>query len=290
MTLTTYPLDDYDYSGDDAALFHCTRTTGIYAGEDFAFSVSGADNIIKLSPGLAWLRINRFKGMAAALKNETSIDLGLPDSVYPRIDRVALQFNANKNNTEVVVKKGTAASNPLPPERSTSEALFEIHLLEVRREPGAVSITAADITDLRLDANYCGLMAESVTKVDTRAINSQVQALIEQLRAKLASVEGETYYASKEYVDTVAVSATLTAAGWAGDSAPYIQTVQVAGLTDAKRAMAYPVYGNDAAANLALKEAAGMVSFASRTGSAMTFTCLEEKPGADIPVTVEVYV
>ena len=33
MAMQTYPLDDIDYSGDDAALFHCTRTTGIY-GED----------------------------------------------------------------------------------------------------------------------------------------------------------------------------------------------------------------------------------------------------------------
>lgn len=91
-------------------------------------------------------------------------------------------------------------------------------------------------------------------------------------------------------VDTVSVSATLTAAGWVGGSAPYTQTIQVAGLTDGKRARAYPVYGDDTDANLALKEACGMVSFASRSGSSMTFTCLEEKPSVDIPVTVEVYV
>ena len=102
--------------------------------------------------------------------------------------------------------------------------------------------------------------------------------------------------ANKSYVDTalnsvktVSVSATLTVAGWSA-SAPYTQSVTVSGLTDTKRAMAYPVYGSNTATNLALKEACGMVSFASRLGSTLTFTCLEDKPTVNIPITVEVYV
>lgn len=102
--------------------------------------------------------------------------------------------------------------------------------------------------------------------------------------------------ANKGYVDTalngvktVSVSATLTVAGWTG-SAPYVQSVSIEGMTDAKKAMAYPVYGSDTPANIALKEACGMVSFASRSGSVLTFTCLEDKPTVDIPIAVEVYV
>lgn len=163
MTLVTYPLDNTDYSMEDAALFHCTRTTGIYADNDFTFSVSGADNTITLGVGIAWMRMSRFKGVVAALKTETAVNLGLPDPVYPRIDHVVIQYDANKNVTEIVVKNGTAASNPQPPERSTSEALYEIHLAEVRREPGATAVTARNVTDLRLNENYCGIMAESVT-------------------------------------------------------------------------------------------------------------------------------
>ena len=102
--------------------------------------------------------------------------------------------------------------------------------------------------------------------------------------------------ANKSYVDTalngvktVSISATLTVAGWIG-SAPYVQSVTITGLTDAKKAMAYPVYGSDTPTNVALKEACGMVSFASRSSSTLTFTCLEDKPTVDIPITVEVYV
>ena len=112
----------------------------------------------------------------------------------------------------------------------------------------------------------------------------------------LGTPSGNADAASKSYVDTsltnvktVPVSATLTVAGWTG-SAPYAQSVTITGMTDAKKAMAYPVYGSDTATNLALKEACGMVSFASRSGSTLTFTCLEDKPTVDIPITVEVYV
>lgn len=112
----------------------------------------------------------------------------------------------------------------------------------------------------------------------------------------LGAPSGNADAANKSYVDTalngvktVSVSATLTVSGWTG-SAPYVQSVTVTGLTDAKKAMAYPVYGSDTPANVALKEACGMVSFASRSGSVLTFTCLEDKPTVDIPITVEVYV
>lgn len=112
----------------------------------------------------------------------------------------------------------------------------------------------------------------------------------------LGAPSGNADAANKGYVDTalanaktVSVSATLTVAGWAG-SAPYVQSVTIEGMTDAKKAMAYPVYGSDTPTNIALKEACGMVSFASRSGSTLTFTCLEDKPTVDIPITVEVYV
>lgn len=188
MALVTYPLNDIDYGADDAALFHCTRTTGIYAGTDFSASASGSDDIITIAPGIAWMRVDRFKGLVSAMKQEADIDMGLPDSVYPRIERIVLQYDANKNDVQLIVKSGSPSSNPLPPERVTTAALYEIHLYEIRREPGAAAISAKDITDLRLNPDYCGLMAESVTSIDTSAINAQIEALIEQLRAEIEQV------------------------------------------------------------------------------------------------------
>ena len=185
MTLVTYPLDQTDYSMEDAALFHCTRSTGVYGNDDFKCRVSGADNTLVISPGLAWMRLARFKGVATALKYECQVDLGLPDSVYPRIDHVVIQYDANRNTTEPMVKHGTPSSNPQPPARVESEALYEIHLYAVRREPGKAAIGVENITDLRLDEKYCGIMTDSVSKVDTSQIVAQANALIEELHRKL---------------------------------------------------------------------------------------------------------
>lgn len=141
-----------------------------------------------------------------------------------------------------------------------------------------------------LSASDVGALATSGGEMTGDIVMSGGQ--IVGLRAPM----GDADAANKSYVDTalssaktVSVSATLTVAGWTG-SAPYVQSVTVTGLTDAKRAMVYPVYGSDTPTNIALKEACGMVSFASRSGSVMTFTCLEDKPAVDIPITVEVYV
>lgn len=99
----------------------------------------------------------------------------------------------------------------------------------------------------------------------------------------------DTQAARKGYVDTTAVSVTIPASGWTG-SGPYTQTVTVAALTDGRRCMVYPAYGDDTAANLAMREACGCLSYTKREGQNLTFTCLEDKPGVDIAVIVEVYV
>lgn len=99
----------------------------------------------------------------------------------------------------------------------------------------------------------------------------------------------ESQAARKGYVDTTDATATLPAAGWVG-SGPYTQTITVAALTDGRRVMVYPAYGDDAAANLPMREACGCVIYSKREGQIITFTCLEDKPEVDINVIVEVYV
>lgn len=94
---------------------------------------------------------------------------------------------------------------------------------------------------------------------------------------------------NKAYVDTTAVSLSLPAAGWVG-SGPYTQTIAVQGLTDGRRCMVYPAYGDDADANIAMREAHACVSYAQRSGSNVTITCLEDKPAVDISIIVEMYV
>lgn len=229
MAIVTYPLNNIDYSAESVAIYNSTRSTGIYAGDDFTATLTGNDNTITIGTGLAWMKLSKFNGVAVAMREQTALDMGLPDNNYPRIDAVVLQFDANKNSTELIVKKGTAASSPTAPAVTRTGAIHEIHLYRVRREPSATAIVAAKITDLRLSPDHCGLMADAVTQVDTTAINNQVMGLIEELRKSLDEVEGQTYYASKDYVNGRFASQTITLAesAWADN----LQTVSVPGVT-----------------------------------------------------------
>ena len=189
MAFITYPLNMVDYTAEDAELFHCTRSSGIYASNDFECIASGVDNTITVGEGIGWIRNSKYSGKVFANKTAEVIDLGLADASLPRYDVIAIQFNKAQNLTKIVVKNGTPASIPTIPERSVTESIYELYLCKVYRPVGALTITADNVTDTRFDANLCGLMADSVTSVDTSAINTQVKALIANLEAEIESVK-----------------------------------------------------------------------------------------------------
>lgn len=177
MSMVTYPLNNIEYTAEDAELFHSTRTSGVYATDSFDYSVTGADNSIVIGTGIAWIKNRQFSGKVVAQKEPMSLDMGLPDPTYPRIDAVVIQFNSNKNATEIVVKNGAASSFPIAPEVVRTESLYELHLYHVRREAGSLSISAPNITDLRNNNAYCGLMSDSITQaVDSTLSKNGVAA------------------------------------------------------------------------------------------------------------------
>lgn len=187
--MITYPLNNIEYEAADAELFHCTRTSGVWAKDDFPFSVTGADNSITIGTGIAWINNEKFSGKVVANKETTVLDLGVPDSIYPRIDVVAIQFDANANETKLVVKNGAPSSSPLIPAPSRLASLYELYICKIERPAGAAVVTASNVGDLRLDPQYCGLMADSVTSVNTDQINQQIDAFIEQLRDTIDDVQ-----------------------------------------------------------------------------------------------------
>ena len=186
--MITYPLNNIDYTAEDAELFHCTRTSGIWAENSFQISATGSDNNVTIGTGIAWIKNEEFSGKVTALKTVKVLDLGIADGVYPRIDVIAIQFNANSNETDVVVKRGTPATNPIKPAIVRTGAVYELYLASIYRPAGATIVTTSNITDLRMDETVCGLMADSVTKVDMKAIEAQVRSLINNLQDEIDSV------------------------------------------------------------------------------------------------------
>lgn len=95
--------------------------------------------------------------------------------------------------------------------------------------------------------------------------------------------------ATKGYVDSkrVVAMATLTEQ-WAGDSAPYTQTVTISGLMETDMPHISPVYSDDLEVALAQRDSWGMVSKAVCSTGILRFICFEDKPTAAIPIQVEV--
>lgn len=82
-------------------------------------------------------------------------------------------------------------------------------------------------------------------------------------------------------------NATITTA-WTVDTAPYSQTVNVAGIMATDDLHIYPVYSNDVETGIAQREAWSMVYRAEPKDGAIYFECYEEAPAVEIPVRIEV--
>lgn len=164
MSMVTYPLNKIEYTAEDAELYLCTRESGVYDGNDFSIEI--VNNEVTVEPGIAWIRNSRFSGKVVALKEAKRLTLSVPNSAYNRIDAVVIQFDANTNKTDIVIKEGIASSNPIAPDVVRTESIYELHTFHIFRRPGSTSIGSDDITDLRDNYDYCGIMFDPISSID----------------------------------------------------------------------------------------------------------------------------
>ena len=197
MSIVTYPLNNVQYTAEDAELFHCTRTSGVWAGNSLTPTADGTGTTVTIGKGIAWIQNEEFSGKVIAIKDDVIVDLGATSTTLPRMDVVALRFDASLNKSELVVKKGTPAVSPKLPEITRTGTVYELYIASVLRPVNVPIVSASNLTDLRLNETVCGLMADSVTRVDTEAINAQVTALISELNEVLQGVKDNSEFMLK---------------------------------------------------------------------------------------------
>lgn len=168
--MLTFPLDDIEYQADGLGAWFCTRTRGVFSGEEHFKVTPGGGMQVKVSKGLAWLKAEEFWGACALQKEEEILTVKMADGAYSRFDAVCIQLDKNSNLTKVVIKTGTPAYEPKlsPPVRNNN--YDEIYVAVIAVKKGTISITAADIDDKRLDNNYCGVMEDGVTGIPTQEL------------------------------------------------------------------------------------------------------------------------
>ena len=292
MSFLTYPLNYTDYDYEDAETWLATRNSGVFVKNDFAYSVSGIDTNITFGEGLAWIHNHKFAGKVFKNDSDFVVDFGVNDTNYDRIDVAAIQFDKVANTARIIAKHGEAKTNPVIPPISQTEELYELYICSVRRKAGSVYITEGDVTDLRL-SEYCGLMADNVTSIDTAAIYAQVMDLIRKLEAKIAGVESSAGIMLKSVYDTDNDGTVDNAEKLNGQPASYyatkteVQTAQSTanGKAPTNHASTATTYGAGTASNYGHVKLSDSTSSTSGTGGGVAATPAAVKSAYDRATT-----
>lgn len=250
MALVAFPLDNTDYTASAMGAYLGTRTRGVFSADGNLAVTANGNMTVTVGAGLAWLLAADYWGLAVCADGDTVLIIPAASGTLSRIDAVCMRLDKTANAAELVVKQGAAASSPVLPAIVRNDSYDEIYLAAVSVPAGAVSITAADITDLRLDEDVCGLMRDGVTGIPTAQLQEQAEALMEQLRSDIDAASSGVGIS----VYTHSKSGTVHALTGGGPNGRVLMTAEVAeGDTVTVNGKAMPAYvgAEDFAAALA---------------------------------------
>ncbi|EQC1536956.1 hypothetical protein [Clostridium botulinum] len=148
--------------------------------------IANSNMTITIKQGKAWLN-----GAIYINTDDYILNIDVADGVLNRIDRVVLRMDTAERKIYSYVKKGQFASSPVAPTLQRDADAYELALADVAVNKGAISITQANITDLRLDKNLCGIVHGTVDQIDVTTLFNQYST-----RFKIKSEEFE-----KEFED-----------------------------------------------------------------------------------------
>ena len=170
-------LGDRKYSAEDwAAYFAQFIGNGVFYNSADRLKVAEYDGMkVKVQKGAGFV-----EGRMYLLEEDQIVKLDTADGVVDRIDRIVLRCDYNNRLMTVAVKKGGYGANPTAPKLTRDTGVYELALADVYIAAGAVTITAANITDQRFNTSLCGIVTGLVEQADTEEIFSQFQAAFEE--------------------------------------------------------------------------------------------------------------
>lgn len=193
-SILAWPLDNTEYTAIALGAYNGTRTRGVFSDDGHFAIKANSDMSVTVSPGLGWLKMAEYWGVAILVLEPQVLTPVQPDGSLTRIDPVCLRIDKNQNRPELVLKTGEYANDPqienLPAPTQNLD-YDEIYVGALRIRAGAIEILDTDIYDLRLDENYCGIMRDGVTGIPTQALYDMWLAWFNAHKA-----ETQAYYAN----------------------------------------------------------------------------------------------
>jgi hypothetical protein len=130
--------------------------------------MSNGDMTVTVKAGPGWIN-----GYMYLNDSDLILPIDVADGVLNRIDRIVLRMDTAGRAINSIVKKGTFVSSPVAPTLQRDADGYELGLADVYVAAGAAQISQANITDLRLDNNFCGIVHGTVDQIDLTTLFNQ---------------------------------------------------------------------------------------------------------------------
>ena len=232
-TINSFPNNYDEYIGAEEVMrwLH-GRTSGVYgAGGNAAVTAVPSTMSVSVSSGIGWITDSDGNGIVWWSSAAESLAIDPAHSTLDRIDRVIVEWYVGDYSTkpEIRILKGTNASSPTAPALTNNTLYRQLSLAQVSVPAGTTEITAALITDERLDPTVCGVVTETVA-ADTTTINDQFQAFLESIREELEDLQAGTAVELKKLMFTnVSVAKTTFVSDSTYTDYPYRAAVALTG-------------------------------------------------------------
>ena len=186
------PVYDRGITAEQERMFNKLRyTNGVFSSVGDSLAVTSNSNMtVTVGSGGGHIEGALFYNTGPG-----TLPIEAADASLKRIDRVVAQFNTSTSvrAINILVRTGIAATNPVAPELRQESNLFEIALADIAVGKGATSISAAAITDQRLNSELCGFVVAAVpSSVDTTGLFDQYQAALDEWLETVAAALDDT--------------------------------------------------------------------------------------------------
>lgn len=221
---TTY--DRIYYADQFAYYFSKFISNGVYINPATQLKVTSKGEL-KLNVAVGDAFINGYW-----YKNDENFELQLAQAngSLPRIDRIVLRWDSLTRYINLAILQGNPAATPSAKNLTRNADTWELGLADVYIERGVLSISDANITDLRPDRTYCGYVAGVVNQIDTTNLFAQFTDAFEQYYEKQVTTSDKfSSDLAKKYND-YAVLAETNFGKWMtdtkGDFDTWYETIQ----------------------------------------------------------------
>lgn len=149
---------------------------GVFAdpGDGMMVQASNGMNLV-VKPGVCF--INGYMGW---LESDQVISVDAAHAILDRIDMIVARYDGINREIGIHYIKGTESSSPVPPDIERTDTggsdIYDLALAQIYISKRVTTITQANITDLRLNNEVCGIVTSPIEHLDTSEVNAQLTA------------------------------------------------------------------------------------------------------------------